>query len=252
MVRAAIENHNKLEGISERWYMDDNDDPESSELLQGEKLIPVPATRSEEYRRGTFGHLWTPKLMFRMADIRNAAIREFLNSDADALFMIDTDVFAHPHTAVHLAGLGKPIVSEVYWSQWNPGEQWLPNVWDIHYYRFTEAYSILRLREAGLYEVGGLGAITLLTREALELGIDYRPIPTITADYAGEDRHFCIRATAAGVPLFADTHYPPFHVFRSEQFDEMKAWQRDGSHPGYFRKHWLTKMWAENIARMFR
>lgn len=247
LLREALDSFKALEGVAERWYYDDNDDPESSALLVNEYVLPKVDFGQEEYRRDGETHVWTPTLMNRMARIRNHGIAHFLGSDADLLFIVDTDVFPHPQTALHLASLGKEIVSEVYWTKWRPEQPYQPNAWDFHDYGFFGTGNILRLREPGTYEVGGLGAITLIDRSVFEMGVDYTPIKTLAPTLPGEDRHFCIRATAEGFKLWADTHFPPFHVYRDEQFAEMKRWRRDGCHPGYFRRYWLNEQWRKQV-----
>jgi len=81
--------------------------------------------------------------------------------------------------------------------------------------------------------------------------VGYEEIPSLKGVCWGEDRWFCIRAECAGWDLKADTHYPPFHVYRPEQLEEATAWYDDGAHPGYFRKHWLNSEWEETIRRMY-
>lgn len=66
----------------------------------------------------------------------------------------------------------------------------------------------------------------------------------------GEDRWFCTRAAAHGIPLVADTVLPPFHVYRPEQLDEAKVWRRGGCDPNYFRERWLTGDWGVDLDRM--
>ena len=82
---------------------------------------------------------------------------------------------------------------------------------------FDLGYFLAGLRAPGLYEVGGLGACTMVRRDALEQGVNFRPVRNLS--FWGEDRHFCVRAAARDIPLFADTVYPAFHVFRPEQLE---------------------------------
>ena len=237
-----------LKGVERWWYYDDNDDPESSRLLREQPstrlLAKLDLPRQESYTKaGT--HQWTPGLMNRLAQIRNLAIEEFLKTDATDLLMIDSDVLPHPEMAEHLASLGLPIVSEVYWTQWHPNQSWLPNVWDVHNYQFQTPDSILRLARYGTYEVGGLGAVTLMRRDALLAGVNYSPVAGLP--WPGEDRHFSVRAAARGIPLRADTGYTPFHIYRDSQLDEALQWRAAGCDAAYFRKHWLSNGWRRAI-----
>ena len=244
----ALGSHVGLKGVAERWYYDDNDSADSSDLLgrTGRILDPIEFEKPE-YNVSGETHAWTNKLVSRIARIRNQAIKEFLKTDADALFILDSDLIVHPELVEHLSSLNLPIVSEVFWSKWRPNEQWMPNVWDGHPYAFTSPESITRLREQGVYGVGGLGACTLIRREIFGAGVRYEPVAGLE-NLWGEDRWFSIRAAAHGFPLHADTAYPPFHVYRKEQLDEAQSWFECGCPREYFRNTILTDEWAEAIA----
>jgi len=247
----ALQSHTQLKGIRERWYYNDNDDPKSADLLLqlggGCGLLPSIDQPDEKYDVSGETHAWTNKLVSRIAAIRNAAIEEFLKTDADALFIVDSDIIVHPDLVDHLLSLNLPIVSEVLWSKWRPQESWMPNVWDGHSYAFNSPESITSLREHGLFEVGGLGACTLIRREVLERGVRYEPVNGV--NFWGEDRWFSIRAASNGFPLHADTCFPPFHVYRQDQIEEARTWFECGCPPDYFRNTWLTDEWAEEIRK---
>lgn len=76
------------------------------------------------------------------------------------------------------------------------------------------------MRIPGIYEVGGLGACTLISQHAIKAGVSYNQIRNIS--YWGEDRHFCIRAAALGIPLFVDTHYPALHLYRDSDLSKVE------------------------------
>ena len=69
-----------------------------------------------------------------------------------------------------------------------------------------------QLKRPGIYEVGGLGACTLISRKAIKLGVSFSQIPNLS--FWGEDRHFCIRAAALGLKLYVNTRYPAYHIYR--------------------------------------
>jgi GT2 family glycosyltransferase len=246
----ALDAHRQLAGVSLRLYFDDNGEgSETSELLgggdDGMSFLDLDGVVGGE--SGYQGHNWNTGHVARVAAIKDAAIQKFLETDADFLFFIDADVIPHPDLVRHLVSLNRPVVSEVYWSKWKDDQPWLPQVWDRHHYQFDSAENVLRLRVPGVYSVGGLGACTLIRRDVLERGACFRAVPGV--DYWGEDRAFCIRAAAAGIPLSADTHYPPFHVYRDLQLDEMIRWRETGSRADYFREVWLTDEWALDVRR---
>ncbi|GEN35031.1 glycosyltransferase [Aneurinibacillus danicus] len=134
----------------------------------------------------------------------------------------------HPATLQHLVSLEKDIVSEIFWTSWQEGERKFPQVWLSDQYTLYhrsphETLSdedvqartmefLQQLRKPGVYEVGGLGACTLISRRALLAGVNFNTIPNISL--IGEDRHFCVRATALGFSLFVDTYYPAYHIYR--------------------------------------
>lgn len=47
----------------------------------------------------------------------------------DYLFLIDSDLILHPDTLLHLIGTGKDIISEIFWTQWQPNTLLQPQVW---------------------------------------------------------------------------------------------------------------------------
>lgn len=127
----------------------------------------------------------------------------------------------------------------------------MPNVWDSHPYGFASVDSILRLATPGTYEVGGLGACTLIHRSVLAAGVNYSPVPGISDSLIwGEDRWFCIRAAAYGFRLWADANLIPYHVYRDEQLKAATLWY-DGY--GYdasaesIRCSHLTSAWRQQI-----
>jgi len=76
----------------------------------------------------------------------------------------------------------------------------------------------------GVYKVGGLGACTLISRNAISKGVSYDEIYNIT--FWGEDRHFCIRAAALGIELFVDTHFPAFHIYRRSDLKTLGLYKK--------------------------
>lgn len=242
----VLKSHAALKSISARWYYDDNEDQESSRLIAGQ-TIPKLDIGAERYDVAGDTHQWTNTLVQRIARIRNEAIKLFLMTDADALFIVDADIIMHPDLVTHLASRSEcKVISEVFWSQWRPGELWMPNVWDFHPTGYLRAQNITRLRIPGVYQVGGLGACTLIRREVLEAGVNYDSV-TGMENVWGEDRAFCTRASTHGFKLWADTELTPFHVYRKEQLDEAKVWAAQGCSPAHFREVCLTDEWSAAI-----
>lgn len=221
--------------------VDDNDDEESSQLLQefkntGEHIYLQSSGFHDAYIRNDTTHFWNTDLVWKVANFKNLMINRAQTLNYDYLFLIDSDLILHPDTLRHLIGTNKDIISEVFWTQWQPGTMFQPQVWMHDEYnqwellpgeklqpeeinrRFHEF--IAKMRIPGIYEVGGLGACTLISQHAIKAGVSYNQIRNIS--YWGEDRHFCIRAAALGIPLFVDTHYPALHLYRDSDLSKVE------------------------------
>ncbi|MEW6574093.1 MAG: hypothetical protein AB1374_10730 [Bacillota bacterium] len=216
--------HLETTGLAVEYFFIDDHDEESPLLRQfaagrdGVRIFPGEA-------RGTYHcdettHHWREELIWRVAAYKNRIIELACDEGFDFLFLVDSDLVLHPKTLVHLVSLEKDIVSEVYWTTWQPGIIPLPQVWladDYRLYHVKQGEELSRnevhgrvedflrmLRRPGTYKVGGLGACTLISRKALSLGVSFSRIYNL--GLAGEDRHFCIRAAVLGLKLYADTH----------------------------------------------
>lgn len=246
----VLESHRALHGVERRIYVDDNTDEKSKELLLGEVALSehVSIVRPPEMEDAPYsGHAWTKAALSRIAAIRNHGIKIFLQTECDAMFTVDADTVVNPHTVTHLGGLEKDIVGEVHWSKWPGCDDWLPNTWDYHPFGFESNERIVQLAQRGQMRVSGNGACNLIRRRIFEAGVDYTPIRELTRICWGEDRWFSIRAETHGFEIWADSEYPPFHVYTDDLREEARRWWAEGAHPGYFRKYWLTAAWAEAI-----
>ncbi len=155
-------------------------------------------------------------------------IDKAIEEEYDYLFLVDSDLIIHPETINYLLKANKDIISEVFWTKWEPNADKQPQVWISDEYKqwvqqrgetlseeeVVERYQqfISKMRTPGVYEVGGLGACTLISRKALQAGVNFKQIKNLS--FWGEDRHFCIRAVALGLSLHVDTHVPPLHLIQ--------------------------------------
>ncbi|WP_337098682.1 glycosyltransferase [Paenibacillus sp. YIM B09110] len=226
-------------------FIDNNSDPLSRQLLQefagahqDKAIIMGEDSPEEAYFRDNTTHYWTDSLIWKVARYKNRIIDYALDHDYDALFLIDSDLLLHPDTLHSLIHSGKPIISEIFWTSWQPHTIPLPQVWVSDEYtmferngneKLTKEQEVVRqhlflgkLRVPGVYEVGGLGACTLIRKEALMKGINFSKINNLS--FWGEDRHFCVRAQALGLQLYVDTHYPAFHIYRETDLLQAEAW----------------------------
>lgn len=225
-------------------FVDDNDNILSSEILN-DFAMSVPNVMihkhhsSDYYMRDETTHSWNEQLVWKVAQLKNMIIQIALEFNYDYLFFIDSDIVLHPQTIEQLKSAGKEVISEVFWTKWQPDFPELPQVWlEDHYTMFykkrneqlseEEVFSrqeqfIQQLKKPGVYEVGGLGACTLISRSAIEKGVNFKEIKNIS--FWGEDRHFCIRAAALGIDLYVDTHLPAYHIYRESDLVGVKEYK---------------------------
>lgn len=222
------------------FFIDDNIETESSQVLAyfaaknaNTVVASIPSDDNSAYLCSEFTHVWEEKLIWKVAQFKNSIIKKALDERYDYLFLVDSDLVLHPRTLKQLISQNKDIIAEIFWTRWEPDFPELPQVWMFDQYNL---YSINRdrsltqeeivrqvqdfikqLRIPGIYKVGGLGACTLISKSALESGVNYNEVYNIS--FVGEDRHFCIRAAALGFELYVDTHYPAYHLYRLSDLD---------------------------------
>ena len=227
-------------------FVDDNIDEKSSQLLAEfkrveSKIIILQGKEQGLYLCNEESHYWDDALMLKVANYKNSIIHYAIEKDYDYLFFVDSDLVLHPNLIEHLKAADKDIVSEIFWSQWHSDRQLEPNVWLFDEYdlvpkrlgeKLCEKEMSIRqikflnqLKIPGLYEVGGLGACTLISRDALLKGVSFMPINNLTIH--GEDRFFCIRASVLGIELFVDTHYPAYHIYREQDLAGVQEYVKD-------------------------
>nr|WP_238177706.1 glycosyltransferase [Paenibacillus contaminans] len=216
-------------------FVDDNENEASRTLLEAfqAKNIGAAVIRSETedkqaYQRDEVTHYWNDALVDKVADMKDRILEFALDRQYDAVFLIDSDLLIHPNTLVRLADEEKDIVSNIFWTRWQKDALELPQVWLMDEYSFyrksrqaplsdeeanDRAHAFLdQMRVPGVYEVGGLGACTWISRDVMEKGVRFRRLPNVS--FWGEDRHFCIRAAALGFRMHVDTRFPAYHIYR--------------------------------------
>ncbi|MFD2703190.1 glycosyltransferase [Paenibacillus shunpengii] len=214
-------------------FVDDNESIDSMLILEQfsklEKNVTIyKSESSEHYDCNEETHIWNEQLIWKVANFKNMILRIAEDFEFDYLFLIDSDLVLHPDTLQQLLRVEKDIISNIFWTKWQPDFPELPQVWLFDQYQqynfsrgevITEKELIDRnkeflsmLRNPGVYEVGGLGACTLISKNAIKKGVNFSEIKNIS--FWGEDRHFCIRAQALGMKLYVDTHYPAYHIYR--------------------------------------
>lgn len=239
-----------LTGLSlDCLFIDDNDDG-SSELLSsfalpGSRvtLIKAAAVLDGDAPHGKYAnHNWDMALIERIAKLKNHIIEAALEGGYTHLFLADSDIVMHPQTLRRLVAGSKNIVSNIFWTRFAKWDRFLPQVWRMDqrslydprdpktksriYRMVKETEFIESLKEPGLYRVGGLGACTLISSAVLEAGVNFNALYNIS--FWGEDRHFCIRAVAAGFELFVDSFYPAYHLYRNSDLRGVDNYKKNG------------------------
>jgi len=232
-------------------FIDDNIEAKSSELLdrfrQGSRAFVLKSYYHDQYIKTDHTHVWHDSLIWKVAGFKNEIIDFCLHNDYDYLFLIDSDLVLHPNTLNQLVAANREIISNIFWTKWQPDIMELPQVWVKDFYTLYHANRneklnqeeitrrtlefLTMLRKPGVYKVGGLGACTLIARSALEKGVNFSEISNVS--FWGEDRHFCIRAAALGIELYVDTHYPAFHIYRDSDLEHVHGYMSGNGYKTY-------------------
>ena len=234
----SIGEQNKNTFTVEYMFVDDNIDSESTKLLcafanEYPLVKIIKGEKTEAYVCNDETHYWNEDLMNKVGAFKNKIIDYAIANDFDYLFLVDSDLVLHPNLIEHLKALNKDIISEIFWCSWHIGAPKMPNVWLFNGYDFyprdldtgldkneERVYRekfLNNVKKPGVYEVGGLGACTLISKKALLAGVNFNPIKNLSLQ--GEDRFFCIRAIVLGLNLFVDTHFPAYHIYRDEDLN---------------------------------
>ena len=193
------------------------DDPDIHALLTDLKERPAGA----EYVVGEDTHHWNIATFQHLAQYKQRLLDYAKDHQYDAVWLVDTDLLPDPWTLQSLIDNNVPIVSACFWTQWNPSSPSLPQVWQRHPYhldsvKMSEHEFFQRLNSRELFNVGGLGACTLIKTEVLDR-VKYCPfiecLPT-EGMWQGEDRHFCVYAQRNHIPLMVDAWPDVYHVYR--------------------------------------
>ena len=218
-------------------FVDDNLIDESHQMLREFQakhgqgcLIEEPCldARATNYGCNETTHQWDEGAIWKVASFKDQMIEKAKCDGYDYLFLIDSDIVIHPKTIDQLILANKDIVSNIFWTKWYPNSPMEPQVWLVDFFSHVpivegetvsqqeadkrKAMVFEQFKAPGTYEVGGLGACTLISKHALQRGVSFKKIKGLS--FWGEDRHFCVRAQALDLQLFVDTHLPACHIYR--------------------------------------
>lgn len=237
---------NKGDNVVDYLFIDDNVDESSSKLLKefakNNKTIIFNGSKLFQKDVDYINHNWKYDTLQKITIFKNTIIQYCLEHNYDYLFLIDADIVIDKRCLLQLLSDNVDIVSNVFWSQWVKNGPltaqcfWIPDIYTQFKefnvpITFQEAHKIRmdkyeELKTPGLYKVNGLGACTLISRHALEKGVDFTEIPNL--QIPGEDRPFCIRAGVLGFDLFMDTYYPAYHIHQEKYLDRVDEFKKDG------------------------
>lgn len=242
----GLEEVEKGDNYVSYYFVDDNADELSSKLLEefAQRNETVLKKGQELFQSDDQydGHNWKTETLAKVTKYKNTIIEYCIEKKFDYLFFIDSDIVLDKRCFLQLLSDKVDIVSNVFWNQWVKNGFmtaqcfWIPDVylqessWNTPR-PFEESHKIRmdmyeQLKKPGVYEVDGTGACTLISRRALEAGVNFTEIPNVKL--LGEDRPFCIRAGALGFTLYMDTHYPAYHCQKEEFLDRVDEFKRDG------------------------
>lgn len=225
-------------------FIDDNSDKASAEILQkltgilSGTLIKGSSSAPSKVMPDT-RHKWDFITIQKVSEYRNRILQLAREGDYEGLFFIDSDLLLHPNTLRHLMAQDKAIIAEIYWTRWAPSGPLYPQVWLYdNYTQFisegaaalspdqiksrTEDFHAM-LKRPGVYRVGGLGGCMFIGKAVLKSDVSFTKVYNLS--FAGEDRHFCVRAAVHGFEMYVDTSYPAYHIYRLSDLPGCKAFK---------------------------
>lgn len=267
----SLKELNKDKYSMDYFFIDDNKIQESKNLLQAfsseinSKCFIIQSSHLYDNYvcDDNTTHYWTSDLIWKVAEFKNIIIKKAIEDNYDYLFLIDSDLVLHPDTINQLINANKDIISNIFWTSWYKNAPLMPQVWMCDEYQLYEGYArnlsndeinkrtnefLNKLKVPGIYEVGGLGACTLLSKNALRKGVSFEKIKNLS--FWGEDRHFCVRAIVLGIPLFVDTHLPAYHIYREEYLNGVQDYKNKNKNLNFLPKITLS-MIVKNEANRY-
>jgi radical SAM superfamily enzyme YgiQ (UPF0313 family) len=174
---------------------------------------------NEKYDKDNTTHRWKHNNLQMITNIKNSIMQYALQFGYDYIFWVDSDLVLHKNTLQSLIESGKNIISEAFWTKWEPNQPSLPNAWDFDHYGFYKELGSPadRYKEKGIHKCGGTGACILVDTRVYKSGSNYSNIYNVS--FWGEDRNFSIRSAVNGYELFVDSKFPCYHIYRDENIE---------------------------------
>ena len=215
-------------------FVDDNVDAESSKMLRDFEIAGRASivTRAEAAPAPDFddqhpeSHQWSPSAMGRVGRSKDLILDYARRNDFDGVWFADSDLIVESRTLANLLAAPGPITTAVYWTRWSAAttetrkvhaapQVWLKHPYDLAGAGYAEHEFRDRLARRQLTKVAGYGACTLISKQALQAGVSFAPVPGVplVGLMAGEDRHFCIRAQRLHLDGWACPWNDIFHIY---------------------------------------
>lgn len=145
----------------------------------------------------THGHVRGQYSIRNIAILRNILLEQFLKSNCEYLFSVDTDVIIPKGSLQQLIDDDKDIISML-----------IKNHMHIQAHNIMNDGKHLGKVPEGIIPVDLTGAVYLIKRKVIEAGVRY--------DYMskGEDFPFCNKAKSLGFEIYCDTRLRPIHAYK--------------------------------------
>ncbi len=247
IVKSFLENLHqyRLDTIDIKYvFIDDNIDSQSSELLKnfaqdhGNVEIYKAETSHESLQytqrvESVFVDKLSYQTVCRVAKNKNKILQKGRDVHADFCFIVDSDILLHPNTLNHLMSQNREVVAPLVWTRLHDGFM-IPNTWSIDdglffdigienvvSYEDAVGYSldfINDMKNPQLKKVGGVSGAVLLSREILNLSINFDLIKYLR--FEGDYSHFCTKVYASNYSVYLDSNYQGIHLSEASQLEE--------------------------------
>ncbi len=220
-------------------------DPElSSESLEVLRELNIPVVAGDakfegaEYEISEETHHWNKPTFYWLGSQKQKLLEFAKEKEYDGIWLVDSDLLCDRDTLNNLLSNDKHITSSVFWTAWTSQSPPLPQVWMENPYemqgRGVEAHEHFEnAATRQLWQVGGLGACTLIRKEVLDRVQYYPPMVGLPEHsmWQGEDRTFSVSAQLNHVELWADSWSDVFHCYRPSDTQKILEICRKFSEP---------------------